>query len=183
MKVMQCRRADGKREFVVVGDRKCQVCGAKFTPHWKRSRFCSRKCGKKDQEERNRGKYASYRAAWYAANKERISIRRKERYWANPEKARQDMREYHKRTYEAVTRPKHLEYLDQQRHAGKRKELLDEHGYVCQRCGEEYDSYNIVAHHITGDPHDHAQQELLCRPCHLKEHNMAKKKGKKKKGC
>lgn len=61
-------------------------------------------------------------------------------------------------------------HKDRKRHGGKRKDLLKELGCICSRCGKGGNSYQIVAHHTTGNKEEHNDQVLLCRSCHAKSH-------------
>jgi hypothetical protein len=61
-------------------------------------------------------------------------------------------------------------YKDKMRHGGKRGELIAKFGLVCSACGVSGSGFNIVAHHLTGDPQNHSVQVLLCRRCHAKVH-------------
>jgi len=79
----------------------------------------------------------------------------------------------------AVYRSKHkanIKYKDKTRHAGKREELIHKTGLTCTKCGKVGSSYQIVAHHITGNNQEHEHQELLCRACHCRLHQSVEKK-------
>ena len=67
-------------------------------------------------------------------------------------------------------------YKDKVRHGGKRSELIGKFGLVCSACGVSGSGFNIVAHHLTGDPQNHSLQILLCRRCHAKAHMDGKDK-------
>jgi len=67
-------------------------------------------------------------------------------------------------------RDEDAKYKDVLRHGGKRSELIAMFGLTCSACGVSGSGYEIVAHHLTGNPQDHALQVLLCRPCHASIH-------------
>ncbi len=67
-----------------------------------------------------------------------------------------------------------LRFKDKIRHGGKRVELLKDvkkvFGYECPKCHTIVTSFQLVAHHTTGNNKEHEFQEPLCRSCHMKEH-------------
>jgi AraC-like DNA-binding protein len=63
-----------------------------------------------------------------------------------------------------------IHYKDKIRHGGKRSSLLTNVGVKCSQCGCEGTTFDIVAHHLTGNNQDHEHQVLLCRSCHMKLH-------------
>lgn len=80
-----------------------------------------------------------------------------------------------------VKRYANLRYKDKVRHAHKRRELVDENGYVCSECGRSGSSFEIVAHHSTFDSDSHEHQELLCRACHARVHHSGERSASYKK--
>lgn len=69
-----------------------------------------------------------------------------------------------------------LKYKDKVRHDYKREELIQKTGLICTECGKVGNSYQIVAHHITGNNQEHEHQKLLCRACHCRLHQSIPKK-------
>lgn len=67
-------------------------------------------------------------------------------------------------------------YKDKVLHGNKRTELIQKTGLVCVKCGKIGSSFQIVAHHITGNNQEHDHQELLCRACHCRLHQSVPKK-------
>ena len=67
-------------------------------------------------------------------------------------------------------RDENAKYKDDLRHGGKRSELIAMFGLTCSACGVSGSGFGIVAHHLTGNPQEHALQILLCRPCHATLH-------------
>lgn len=78
-----------------------------------------------------------------------------------------------------------LKYHDKKRHGGKREGMLKAAAqkfksdnmifatfYKCSRCSMYGSSFQVVAHHATGNNQDHDEQVLLCRSCHAKEHGQ-----------
>ena len=80
-----------------------------------------------------------------------------------------------KSAYE-VKRKADSKYKDKIRHGGKREELVKRDGLICIKCGKVGNSFQIVAHHVTGNNQDHSKQELLCRACHCRLHHSNDKK-------
>ena len=67
-------------------------------------------------------------------------------------------------------------YKDEIRHGGKRGELIELFGLTCSSCGVKGESFDIVAHHLTGNSSEHHLQVLLCRRCHALLHLTGKDK-------
>lgn len=107
---------------------------------------------------------------WYHDNLERAKSNRKRYYWLNPDKWREEALKYRK---SFKGKESDARYKDKTRHAGKRKELIDEHGYVCFNCGCGGTPHSIVAHHSTFEADRHEHQELLCRSCHCIIHHWS----------
>lgn len=66
-----------------------------------------------------------------------------------------------------------------QRESPYRRRSLEIHGWVCARCGREFDSANLhllTVHHIDGNhnnnPPDGSNWENLCVYCHEAEHSQ-----------
>ena len=164
---------DGKkvRKPILLEMTACKVCGKLFDPPKQESLYCSRKCGKKAEYERNKAKYITRTKEYYKDNKDEISRKRKDAYWNDPEKWRTKTRKYNELNKDKK-KQRDDEYKDKTRHDGKRKELLEGRNYTCAKCKETKNSYQLVAHHTTFDANDHECQELLCRSCHAKVHKF-----------
>ncbi len=67
-------------------------------------------------------------------------------------------------------------YKDKVRHGSIKQKLIESNGLTCSQCGVLGNSFQIVAHHITGNNKEHEYQELLCRSCHCRLHHSNEKK-------
>lgn len=156
------------KRWMVLEDRLCEVCGAKYEPYNQDSACCSKKCYQKRQRGKNPEARAEYRKKYYERNKKKI-LKHNKKYHA---KHREKIKAYHRDLYNA-NRDERLklqsEYADTQRHGGMRKVLLEKHGHTCYMCGKE-NVKNIAAHHKTLDKTDHEYQVLVCLSCHAKIH-------------
>jgi len=153
---------DGKnvRKYVILEEKKCEICGNFYQPKNQKSCYCSKKCSKRADYNKNTERYKKNSAEWYRENKEYAEKLRKERYWKNPKYYREQTRKWnaenikHKKLNDRI-------YKDRTRHGGRTDELRSD-GNICSECGKEGDSYEIVLHHVTGNPNDHEDQKLLC---------------------
>jgi hypothetical protein len=153
----------------------CEICSKEFQS-WNKSQTCCSKNCKGTRDYRANGEKRRERVKeWYRNNIDKVREKRKLAYQKDPEKWKAKAKEYrllhpeNKKEYDG-------QYRDKVRHGGIKQQLVDKHGLVCQKCGKQSTSFDIVAHHITGDNQDHSQQELLCRACHCRLHQSVPKK-------
>jgi len=69
-----------------------------------------------------------------------------------------------------------LKHKEKSRHGNGKERLVAQYGLVCSKCGKTGDSFEITGHHTTGDKNEHEYQELLCRSCHAKAHDLGQYK-------
>lgn len=164
---------DGKRKIIILETRNCEVCGNEFEPKKQESKYCSRRCGKKADYKRHAEYNRKKSSEWYKNNLERANESRKAKYWSNPEYYRAKVREYRMLHKEQKKKADAL-YYDKIVHGGKRKRLIEDSKYVCKKCGgDTRKGYrSTIAHHTTFDSTDHANQEIVCRSCHAKVHQL-----------
>ena len=162
---------DGRRTKVLVRKRKCRECGNDFQPQTKSSKYCSRSCGKKASRERTVEKDRERARLWYKDHLDEARKKRKERYWSNPEKHRQDTRRWREKNLERE-KESQSRSKDARRHGGRRESILEQSNYACSVCGKDTrDGWrDSCVHHETFNSTDHDNQVLVCRNCHAKIH-------------
>jgi DNA-binding NtrC family response regulator len=165
------------RRTIILEDRVCSICGKTFSPAKQTSKFCSLSCSKKNDYITHKEQRKKNVAEWRERNIEKVTKRRKEIYWSNPEKYRQQTKEYISK-HKTQKRATDNSYKDKIRHGDLRKVLIEQYGMFCQMCKKECCSIDLAAHHVSGDPTDHKNQTLLCRSCHAKVHNFGNTKRK-----
>lgn len=163
-----------KRKYIILENRRCEQCDIEFEPKRQDSKYCSRKCCKRAENDKNKEAYKRRAKEYYVKNLVQCKQKRKEYYWENPELFRLKAKEYRKENYDVV-RAKDLEYKDKVRHGNKRQELVQQNGLVCSNCGYTGTSFEITAHHKTFNSKEHDTQELLCRKCHQRIHRIGYK--------
>jgi len=163
---------EGKKVWMVLEDRKCEICGVIYEPYTQDARCCSRKCYRKSEYKRKKEQILADRKRDYEKNKPIILAKNREYY----QKHQEERREYRKKYY-ANNREELLssveEYNDEQRHGGRRKELIGKYGHTCYLCGKTEVNY-LAAHHITLNNKEHEKQVLLCPTCHGKLHAIVR---------
>lgn len=159
------------RRHIILEDKNCEFCGNKFTPQKTISRYCSRDCGKQAERNRNANKNALRTKEWYRNNKGIAKERRREYYLANRERLIEYSKDY-RNNHLGIKKVNDGLYKDKIRHGSLKELLIEKHGMICQWCGKQSDSFDLTAHHVSGDPTDHKNQTLLCRSCHAKVHDL-----------
>lgn len=150
---------NGKRQIIILDERKCNECGNVFQPHRQKTLFCSKNCFRRNKRNVLPEKSCPI------CEKKFIPKQNNSTFCSRSCSGKSIYRKTYRR-----------EYLDRKSHGGKRAKLIKENGLKCNRCDTEGSSYDIVAHHITFDPKDHEYQELLCRACHCRLHHSVDKK-------
>jgi endogenous inhibitor of DNA gyrase (YacG/DUF329 family) len=128
-------------------NKKCRGCGADFEA-WNPDReYCSSEC-----------------------RKNYLSMRARERYRLNSE-PRREYSKYWAEAHPERRKATNLAYKERVRHENVKAKLTKNTGLVCSKCGKHGNTFEIVGHHQTHNPKEHDYQELLCRSCHIKEHD------------
>lgn len=132
--------------------KQCKECGKEFETFHGRKIYCGSEC-----------------------RQSAFSKEAKRKYDLNPEARREDAKRW-AREHPEHRRATNLAYKERTRHGGIKEKLIVSTGRFCSKCGKEGDSFEIVGHHITGNPNEHDKQELLCRSCHFTLHLLLKPK-------
>jgi len=160
-----------KRRIIVLGERKCNICKDMFTPKKQASKYCSKKCSKKADYEKHKNEIREKQKKYYLENVESIKKNHKKYYIENRDKAIEYSKQWRLNNRDKA---KHTTdtYHDKIRHGGLKSELVETLGLKCSNCRKEGNTFEIIAHHITGDNTEHEHQDLLCRACHMKLHGI-----------
>ena len=159
------------RRPVLIDNKKCEECGNEFEPKRQDSRYCSDKCAKSAEYKRNAVKARERALKWYKNNIDKVRVKRKAIYWADPEKAKVKAKEW-RDTNAARAKANRTTYKDEIRHGGKRAEIIIKQKGLCFMCNKDTSlgNKNAHLHHYNFDSTDHEHQVLVCNSCHAKIH-------------
>lgn len=149
-------KASYEREYPKT-DKVCSICGKSFTPNKAFQSFCSHSCQRKN---------------YYNKNKEKFKESRKNKYWSNPENAREKTKEWRLNNRDKYLDTQ-LKYHNENKFSGNKVIVLERDGYKCVRCGST-EGLNIHHKDRTGQSENINNEidnlETLCNSCHISEH-------------
>ncbi len=122
-------------------------------------------CSLKNINPQSVGKRSSFLQREYFASKKKEPAKE-----AKKQSAKDRKQEYQK-------------YLKSPKWKAKRKTVLEERNYTCERCGDKPTLHLLHVHHKTYERIFNellTDLELLCKPCHKKEHEKQSKPKKAK---
>ena len=169
---------------------RCLVCGKSYTRKSKNHKYCSKKCRRRNEWDKEKIKrlhnrkeiiriceYCQKRfttSLWHP-NAKFCSQKCRSRYYRvhNREKILVLKRKYNKNEkYLKWKREYDRSYKDKIRYGGLRRKVMKRAKFSCEECEAEYPYVNLVVHHIDKNKQNNimANLQVLCRICHARLH-------------
>ena len=171
---------------------KCLVCGKPYTRQHVLQKYCSEKCRRRMEwnrdikerlEKRNKVKLgrncSECKKIFYPDYEHKFakfcSQLCRNRYYRknNRDKVNIYKRNYYKRDKYHDWKVRYdRQYKDEVRFGGNRKKAMKRDDFSCQKCGAEYPYARLVVHHVNGDKgyNELVNLQVLCRACHALVH-------------
>lgn len=169
---------------------RCLVCGKSYTRKSLNHHYCSGKCRRRNEWDRERLERKKNRkevkrickncqqefiaSLWHPLVKF-CSQKCRSRYYKihNRKKILAYKRIVRKsERYLAWKRNYDRNYKDKIRYGGLRRPAMERANFSCEECGAEYPNVNLVVHHKDGNKQNNimANLQVLCRICHARLH-------------
>lgn len=172
---VQCQRKARCKRNYPMKPHICPNCNKEFIPeHTNMQKYCSSECRRKDNYNKNKDKIDNQNKEYRLKNIEKVKLKRKERYHANAEEFKEKSRQWRLKNHERYLNKLNINH-DLKRYGGNKEKVLERDSYKCTKCGNIND---LIIHHIdesgqTETPNNSMDNlTTLCRPCHLKLHNI-----------